>query len=507
VTLGAEKIDMERSEADGSERPDPQRAKPQRTLDTLDTPDVPSIMAGIRARIRAAAASGAEGSPDFVPGSADAEGRFSRKPSEIIHSEELRYLNQNYAYSSRLNAERITSHRPGVLGRMIVKFKRKLVHVIWDSLLRDYFNAEREYQSHLVRFLNDVSSQIGARGSSMFWELVRKIDVDVGKTLERIERGNDQQMAELRSTERRLAESTGSSLIEIRDWIQRVHSMTAQHEDQLKVLDSVARGLESVVGRIGAPTREPTSAPEGDQKPISDPSYLILENRFRGSEAEIASRLKIYPPIFAESQPTKPVLEIGAGRGELQSLFREGGVPSFGVDTDAAMVEAACAKGLEVKLMDGLACLREAEDRSLGGVIAVQVVEHLTREQQRELFDLCRSKVQPGGRVIFETINPRSLLALSSNYFRDPTHVWPQHPDTLGFAMSMAGLQVLETRMLSPVAAEAQLRPLEVEEYMTPRWAAMIERLNSNLTQLNDLIYGCQDFCIVACVPTEVTHG
>ena len=103
-----------------------------------------------------------------------------------------------------------------------------------------------------------------------------------------------------------------------------------------------------------------------------------------------------------------------------------------------------------------------------------------------------------GGRVIFETINPRSLLALSSNYFRDLTHVWPLHPDTLSYAMNLAGLQVREVKYLSPVSEEAQLRPVAVEEYMTPRWALAVERLNSNFEQLNELLYGYQDYCVIA---------
>jgi O-antigen chain-terminating methyltransferase len=79
-----------------------------------------------------------------------------------------------------------------------------------------------------------------------------------------------------------------------------------------------------------------------------DYSYLLLENRFRGSEVEIRRRLSIYPPLFAGS--SKPVLEIGPGRGELQQLFKEQHVPSYGVDMDPAMVEACKTKGFDVRL-------------------------------------------------------------------------------------------------------------------------------------------------------------
>jgi O-antigen chain-terminating methyltransferase len=99
---------------------------------------------------------------------------------------------------------------------------------------------------------------------------------------------------------------------------------------------------------------------------------------------------------------------------------------------------------------------------------------------------------------VFETINPQSMLALSSNYFRDPTHVWPLHPDTLSFAMTLAGLKIIEIRKLSPVPQESLLKKVPVEEYMTPRWSHAVDTLNRNVEQLNELLYGFQDYAVIA---------
>ena len=49
--------------------------------------------------------------------------------------------------------------------------------------------------------------------------------------------------------------------------------------------------------------------PEG-AKTVPDYSYLMLENRFRGSEGAIKDHLGRYPSIFSET--TKPILEIGS---------------------------------------------------------------------------------------------------------------------------------------------------------------------------------------------------
>ena len=59
-------------------------------------------------------------------------------------------------------------------------------------------------------------------------------------------------------------------------------------------------------------------------------------------------------------------------------------------------------------------------------------------------------------------------------------------------------MKVIEIRELSPVPQSALLKKIPVEDYMTPRWALTVERLNDNIEQLNNLLYGFQDFCVVA---------
>lgn len=446
--------------------------------------DIRALMQEIRERVKQAVEEGEIAPPNYRPHPGDPDGGATRKAGELVYSEELRYLNLNYGHSSFPTPDSITSHRSGIVGKVIVKVKRKLLSMVW-RWLSEHFAAEREYKAHLVRYLNDVAKYVDARDASNFWELIHKVDVDVANALERIERIRDDITASLLATESRLGEAIHAHLGSLR-------SMGAKHDAELAVLDSVVRGMESIVARTGDATDLPR-AEEGDR---IDYSYLLLENRFRGSEEDIAQRLAIYPPIFQGA--THPILEIGPGRGELLGLLKNAGISSYGVDTDAAMVEAAIEKGHEVLLGDGIAHLASLSDHSLGGLIAIQVVEHLPKEVLAELFALARRKVVLGGRIIFETINPRSLLALSSNYFRDPTHVWPLHPDTLSYSMQCAGLSIVEVRMLSKVPDEAMLRAIPLDEYLSPKWSETVNRINHNINQLNDLLYGFQDYCVVA---------
>jgi O-antigen chain-terminating methyltransferase len=453
--------------------------------------------------VKRSLAEGGRDRPQLRLHQADQNAQASRKAGELLHSEELRFLNTNYSFSAKLSFDSLASHRPGVIGRAIVAAKRKLIRIIFDSLLKDYFAAERDFNANVVRFLNDVSKYVDARDASNFWELIRKIDVDTTKAMERIERISDEHMASLRSSEKQLLEELYRSLGEVNGHLTKLQGSSEKHEVALQAVDSVARGIEGALARISK-TSESTAGASAMQSSsavvasgsVPDQSYLMLENRFRGSEAEISKRMQVYPPLFMRA--SLPVLEIGPGRGELQLLFKELGVSSYGVDMDEAMVECAKERGVDARLGDGLKHLAEIPDRSLGGVIAIQVVEHLTRTQLHQLMELCSKKVVAGGKVVFETINPQSVTALSSNYFRDPTHVWPLHPDTLSYMMTLAGLDVKEVRMLSPVSDEAQLKPVPVHEYMTPRWMETVGVFNRNIAQLNALLYGHQDYAAIA---------
>lgn len=470
-------------------------ASPERTSPAdPQVPDIRAIMDRIREQIKNDTAGSASNRRHFVP-TRPLESNGQRRAGELLHSEELRYLNANYQFA-RLNADAIKSHRPGFLGKSIVKVKRKVLQLIWDGLLKEYFSNERDYQTHLVRFLNDVAKYADARDAQNFWELVRKIDVDTTRALERIERIADEQSGDLRSSERRLIESLEQARRELSQSLAELRTLGVQQGDRLSVVESVASGLEKIAARLSVP--QPDALPQAaraETGPAPDYRYLLLENRFRGSEEEISRRLEHYPALF----PTdgRPVLEIGGGRGELQKLFAARSMRSYMVDMDAAMVEAATAAGVDARLGDGIAHLASCEDRSLAGVIAVQVVEHLTRPQLETLVELCVRKVAPGGAVVFETINPQSVLALSSNYFRDPTHVFPMHPDTMRYMMELSGMKQIEVRYQSPVPAEAQLRNIPVSEYMPPNWAYTVELMNHNVDQLNRLLYGAQDYCII----------
>jgi SAM-dependent methyltransferase len=446
-------------------------SEPVRTLEQGETQkvNIAELMAEIRTRIKADMEAHRDERITISPLAGKFVDSKGIKYGDLQHAENLRYLNTKYAFETALTPDSVVTHRRGLLGKLIVTFKRKCIGFIRNSVLSSYLESERGFVEHLVRHLNDTGRYVDARDE--------RITRDLELLMQRID---DEKTASIFALQRQLVD------------------LSTSFEQRLGHVDAMVRGLEGIVNNfktITAPNPPSAQTAAAGGAPQPDVSYLLLENRYRGSEAEIERRLSIYPELFRGVQGA--VLEIGSGRGELQGLFAKAGIESYGVDLDQAMVNVANEHGCKTLYGDGIAHLRTLKDGSLGGIVAIQVVEHLMRDQLNEFCALAKSKVRRGGVIALETINPQSLLALSSNYFRDPTHVWPMHPDTLGYMATLAGLSIKETKMLSPVAMNHLLKEIPVDSSHKPAVADAIHRINENLVQLNRLLYGYQDYCLV----------
>lgn len=389
---------------------------------------------------------------------------------QYVHSNELRYLNENYAFS--LLDRGTKAH--GFFSRIKARFFNALKNRLWG----DYLANEKEYQANLVRFLNQLSKSLDRK----YWQDIKEDNA-----------------ASYFSLEKKFSQEIGKTAIALQQEISDLKAAQAKTDGQLTTLNSVAMGLEKLLlqitgNRIDAPTGE--RAPSEAASATVDYSYLLLENRYRGSEEEISKRLAFYPSYFKGA--SLPILEIGAGRGELQKLLKDEGISGYGVELDPGMYEYSRAQGLDVRLENGIEHLQRLENHSLGGVIAVQVIEHLTYAQLKELLFLVNSKVAVGGKVIFETIDSSSLLALTQNYFRDPTHVFPLHPETLQFIIEACGLKTVEVIKRSPYNEQALFQLVEESSYLPPHWLAAVKKINANFEALNKIFYGHQDYCLIA---------
>ena len=250
-----------------------------------------------------------------------------------------------------------------------------------------------------------------------------------------------------------------------------------------------------VSGPAGAPPAS-LSSPAAAPLRLGDDKYVAFESRFRGSEADIRARLLQYVDVFDGADN---VLDLGCGRGEFLALLRERGIRAHGLDINHEMVEACHAAGLDAREGDALAYLESLPDASLGGLIAVQVVEHFQPAYLTRLLDTAYHKLKPGSTIVLETLNPSCWFAFFEAYIRDITHAWPLHPETLKFLVVASGFQRVDVRWLSPYPADSKLQPVELPaDARTAGMTALAQAFNENVDKANAVMFSYLDYAVVA---------
>ena len=242
-----------------------------------------------------------------------------------------------------------------------------------------------------------------------------------------------------------------------------------------------------------SPVRAAEAVPMADS--VNAYKYVTFENKFRGSEADIRARLLQYVDLFGGADG---VLDLGCGRGEFLALLRERGIRAHGLDLNHEMVEACRAAGLDAVEGDALAYLESLPDASLGGLIAVQVVEHFQPAYLTTFLDVAYHKLKPGSKIVLETLNPSCWFAFFEAYIRDITHAWPLHPETLKFLVVASGFQRVDVRWLSPYPSDAKLQHIELPpDSRTGGIAALAQAFNENVDKANAVMFSYLDYAVV----------
>jgi SAM-dependent methyltransferase len=223
--------------------------------------------------------------------------------------------------------------------------------------------------------------------------------------------------------------------------------------DDLRHLEVAVQRLELAVRGLGA-TQPP--ARNAVWSEIPDEYYWAFERRMRGDADSVVSRLRAYEDLVAPlaislrgaDDPPPRWIDLGCGQGEFCALLRGWGWEVEGVDGSPAAVETCRARGIDVTLSDVLTYLESRPDDPVGGVSAIQLIEHLPRSAWVHLFEEIHRALAPGGALLLETINGQNVDAVADYFLADVTHTWPGHPETLKLMAEHAGFDGVEVRFL-----------------------------------------------------------
>jgi SAM-dependent methyltransferase len=189
---------------------------------------------------------------------------------------------------------------------------------------------------------------------------------------------------------------------------------------------------------------------------VPDDYYWSFEQRMRGTPETLVHLLGGYEDLVVplrgslsgDDDEAPRWIDLGCGRGEFCALLTEWGWRAEGVDNSPGAVEACRARGIEATLADVLAYLETREDDPVGGVSAIQLIEHLPQRAWVHVFEEVHRALIPGGAFLLETINGQNPDAIADHFVADVTHTWPGHPETLRLMAEHAGFETVEVQFL-----------------------------------------------------------
>ena len=283
---------------------------------------------------------------------------------------------------------------------------------------------------------------------------------------------------------------------EIRERLALTEQRLLMLKREVERLASAASPVTQEAPATGA-TLATTSgvAPAAFSAPMESAAYVGFEDRFRGSQDEIRRRVEEYLPLFST---VTDVVDIGCGRGELLDLLQAQGVSARGVDANPAMVEVCEGRGLRAEQGDALAFLTGQPDASIGGLIAIQVVEHFPPGYLVRFLETAFHKLRPGAPIVLETLNPACWLAFFETYLRDLTHQQPLHPDTLRFLVQASGFSAVDVHFKRPVSESDRLDRVADWPSADAAWTVLATAVNAQADKLNARLFSFADYVLIA---------
>jgi cyclopropane fatty-acyl-phospholipid synthase-like methyltransferase len=186
-------------------------------------------------------------------------------------------------------------------------------------------------------------------------------------------------------------------------------------------------------------------------------SYVSTFKTFRAEHTESSDEWwdHKYLPLLADLPRDAPILEIGCGDGALLAyLGRRGFSHGRGIDISAEQVTLAARRKVNAVQDDALTYLHDhaGEYRA---VVAVDVLEHFTRDENLALATGIFESITLGGRLLIQTANGAGLFP-GQVIHGDLTHQTIFTPESLAQLLRSVGFGDLSFYETGPVPLRAR---------------------------------------------------
>ena len=233
-----------------------------------------------------------------------------------------------------------------------------------------------------------------------------------------------------------------------------------------------------------------------DVTPSWESFYDQFELHFRGSYETISNRLKErYTELLLESKKQftsedKHLLDLGCGHGEFLDLSKKYGYITHGVDASKKVVESNRGKGHHLVCGDILRALKKYPRNSFSFISLLHVIEHCDASYILNVFSEVNRCLTKDGIFLVETPSLYSLWVSSRQFYLDPTHIKPVHPEYIRFMGEYNGLEFVNEiehdSVKHRLAADLQLLSKQLSE-----------SAKSEFVKMHKFLYGPMDVSIL----------
>lgn len=158
-----------------------------------------------------------------------------------------------------------------------------------------------------------------------------------------------------------------------------------------------------------------------------------------------------YLSLLQDCDRTAPVLELGSGPGYLLEFLRRAGFTSVdGIDVSPEQVGLAAERGVHAQVANAFEYL-QTKKRVYGAVLAVDFLEHFTKDEVTELLRLIYESLLPGGYLLAQSPNGQGLFA-GQVVHGDFGHLCVFTPDSLAQVLRLTGFADIEMSETGPIA-------------------------------------------------------
>lgn len=162
-----------------------------------------------------------------------------------------------------------------------------------------------------------------------------------------------------------------------------------------------------------------------------------------------------YLPHLKNLPKDAPILEVGCGSGDmLEFLAASGFTDATGIDVSAEQVAVAQSRGLKATHADMFEFMKQSP-RKYSAIVAIDVAEHLTREEVLNFFLQVNGILEPEGTLLIQTANGQGLFA-GHVIYGDLTHFTIFNLNSMKQIQTLCGFEQIQFFETGPIPEGAK---------------------------------------------------